>query len=109
MGREPADDTTARFVDLAANSLQQAMKVTLRVVQWNLIGPEHLTVAEGPRSSLRSTALRANSADAAIVDCFGTPVTETERGWLDEIRNTSPNSDPRLTARSRSALPTIFG
>jgi len=49
------------------------------------------------------------TAANAIVDCFGTPVTENERGWLDEIRDASLNSDPRLTARSRSTLRAIFG
>ena len=49
------------------------------------------------------------TAANAIVDCFGTPVTENERGWLDEIRDASLNSDPRLTARSRSTLRGIFG
>lgn len=49
------------------------------------------------------------TAANAIVDCFGTPVTENERGWLDEIRDASLNNDPRLTARSRSALRAIFG
>ena len=37
------------------------------------------------------------------------PVTENERGWLDEICDASLNSDPRLTARSRSTLRAIFG
>jgi len=37
------------------------------------------------------------------------PVTENERGWLDEICDASLNSDPRLTARSQSTLRAIFG
>lgn len=49
------------------------------------------------------------TAANAIVDCFGTPVSENERGWLDEIRDASQNSDPRLTARSRTTLRGIFG
>ena len=49
------------------------------------------------------------SAANAIVDLFGTPVTENERGWLDEICDAFLNTDPRLTARSRSALRGIFG
>ncbi len=49
------------------------------------------------------------TAARAITDIFGTPVSENERGWLAEIREASDNSDPRLTARSRTSLRGIFG
>lgn len=49
------------------------------------------------------------TAANAIIEVFGTPVSENERGWLDEIRDASGNSDPRMTARSRVALRGIFG
>ncbi len=49
------------------------------------------------------------TAAKALEDIFGTPVTENERGWLDELRIASDNADPRLTARSRAALRGIFG
>lgn len=49
------------------------------------------------------------TAAKAITEIFGTPVTENERGWLTELREASDNSDPRLTARSRTALRAIFG
>lgn len=49
------------------------------------------------------------TAAKAITEIFGTPATENERGWLEEIREASDNSDPRLTARSRTALRAIFG
>lgn len=49
------------------------------------------------------------TAARAIVEIFGTPVTENERGWLAEIRDASDNGDPRLTGRSRTALRGIFG
>ena len=45
----------------------------------------------------------------AIIEIMGTPVTENERGWLQEIRDCSKNSDPRLTSRSRTALRAVFG
>ncbi|WP_439562170.1 helix-turn-helix domain-containing protein [Roseinatronobacter sp.] len=45
----------------------------------------------------------------AIIDIFGTPATENEIGWLNEIRDASDNTDPRLTARSRAVLRGIFG
>ncbi len=49
------------------------------------------------------------TAANTIVDCFGTPVTENKRGWLNKIRDASLNSEPRLTTRSRSKLRGIFG
>lgn len=49
------------------------------------------------------------TAAKAITEIFGTPATENERGWLEEVRDVSDNGDPRLTARSRTALRAIFG
>jgi DNA-binding Xre family transcriptional regulator len=49
------------------------------------------------------------TAAKAITDIFGSPVTENEAAWLEEIRDASGNSDPRLTARTRVALRGIFG
>lgn len=50
-----------------------------------------------------------STAAKAITEIFGTPATENERGWLAELRDASDNTDPRLTARSRTALRGIFG
>ncbi|WP_374369905.1 helix-turn-helix domain-containing protein [Tabrizicola sp.] len=49
------------------------------------------------------------TAAKAITDIFGTPATENERGWLNELRDASDNTDPRITARSRAALRGTFG
>ena len=49
------------------------------------------------------------TAAKAINEIFGTPATENERGWLNELRAASDNTDPRLTARSRAALRGVFG
>ena len=49
------------------------------------------------------------TAAKAICEIFGTPATENERGWLNELRDASDNTDPRLTARSRAALRGVFG
>lgn len=49
------------------------------------------------------------TAAKAIVEIFGTPTTENERGWLTELRDASDNTDPRITARSRAAFRGIFG
>lgn len=53
-------------------------------------------------------AVGATSAKA-ITEIFGTPATDNELGWLTEIRDASGNTDPRLTARSRTMLRGIFG
>jgi transcriptional regulator with XRE-family HTH domain len=45
----------------------------------------------------------------AIVEIFGTPATANELGWLQEIRDASDHSDPRITSRSRAAILAIFG
>ena len=50
-----------------------------------------------------------STAASAIVEIFGSPVTANERGWIEEIRIASEESDPRVTARSRTALRGIFG
>lgn len=49
------------------------------------------------------------TASVAVLEVFGTPTTLNERAWLEEIRDASGNSDPKLTTRSRSALRSIFG
>lgn len=49
------------------------------------------------------------TAAKAIAEIFGTPVTANELGWLQEIRKASGNSDPRMSARSRAAVHSMFG
>jgi hypothetical protein len=49
------------------------------------------------------------TAEAAVTEIFGTPVTANERGWIEAIRAASDNSDPRFTSRSQAAINTIFG
>ncbi|MEI4262851.1 XRE family transcriptional regulator [Roseovarius sp. D0-M9] len=50
-----------------------------------------------------------DTAAAAIIETFGTPTTANELGWLQEIRDASDHSDPRMTARSRNTIRGIFG
>ena len=50
-----------------------------------------------------------DTATNAIIEIMGTPITANERAWIDEIRSASEESDPRITARSRTALRKIFG
>ena len=50
-----------------------------------------------------------DTAAAAIIEIFGTPITANELGWLHELRDASGDSDPRITARSRAAVRAVFG
>jgi len=49
------------------------------------------------------------TAAAAVIEIFGTPVTANERAWIEAIRTASDSSDPRLTSRSQAAINVIFG
>jgi len=49
------------------------------------------------------------TAARALIECWGSPITKNELGWIEEIRDASDHSDPRMTARGRSALRAIFG
>lgn len=49
------------------------------------------------------------TASVAVLEVFGTATTANERAWLEEIRDASRQTDPKLTARSRTALRAIFG
>ena len=52
----------------------------------------------------------AGSTTAVAIEAiFGTIVTSNEVAWLKEIRDTSGHTDPSLTARSRTALRSVFG
>jgi len=50
-----------------------------------------------------------DTAAHALVEIMGTPVTRNELGWLNEIREASDHSDPRMTARGRVAIRSVFG
>lgn len=49
------------------------------------------------------------TASVAVLEVFGTATTVNERAWLEEIRDASGQTDPKMTARSRMALRAIFG
>jgi hypothetical protein len=49
------------------------------------------------------------TAAKAVDEIWGSPLTRNEREWIAEIRDASGDTDPRLTARSRSKLREIFG
>lgn len=49
------------------------------------------------------------AAAAAVVSVFGTPVTQNELHWLNEIRDASDHKDPHMTAKGRAAIRGYFG
>lgn len=51
----------------------------------------------------------AATAAKAVDEIWGSPLTRNEREWITELRNASGDTDPRLTARSRTAFRAIFG
>ena len=49
------------------------------------------------------------TAAKSVHEIFGTPLTKNEIEWIEELREASGDTDPRLTARSRAAFRAIFG
>ncbi len=49
------------------------------------------------------------TAAVALLEVFGPMTTVNEKAWLEEIRDASGQTDPKLTARSRTVLRAIFG
>ncbi len=50
-----------------------------------------------------------STAAAAIYEIIGQPITKNEMAWINEIREASGDSDPRLTSRAVAAIRGIFG
>lgn len=66
------------------------------------VDPKHLFILALEQSGLETTR-------EAIGDIFGAVVTDNEAAWLEEIRDASDGSDPRLNRRARTILRGIFG
>lgn len=64
-----------------------------------------------PKYLLRlALSQQGNETMVRIYDeVIGTVVSRNEKGWLDELREASGNSDPAVTSRARSAVRAIFG
>lgn len=48
------------------------------------------------------------TAAQALLEIFGTPVSENEKLWLQALREASQDSDPRPTGRTRAAFMALF-
>lgn len=64
-----------------------------------------------PKYLLRlALSQQGNETMVRIYDeVIGTVVSRNEKGWLDELREASGNSDPAVTSRARTAIRAIFG
>lgn len=130
--KKPFDDTRlAKYVERRILELKPRKSQAEIAAQAGFVNPNVITMIKQGRTKAaldRVPALaRALEADpaflmrlaleqaigrtaaAAVVEIFGTPVTANERGWIEEIRTASDNSDPRLTSRSRTAIRAVFG
>ncbi|MEQ8895943.1 MAG: helix-turn-helix domain-containing protein [Roseovarius sp.] len=132
MPKKPyADTRLAKYIDrrvmeLRPNKSQNEIAVETGFVSVNMItmlknGSSKLALDRVPSLAralecdpaylLRLTLeqVAGDTAAKSIVEILGTPVTDNELGWLNEIREASGHSDPRMTARSRAAIRAIFG
>jgi transcriptional regulator with XRE-family HTH domain len=50
-----------------------------------------------------------STAAAAIYEIIGQPITKNEMAWINEIRDASGDTDPRLTSRAGAAIRSVFG
>ena len=50
-----------------------------------------------------------STAATAIFEIIGQPVTKNEMAWINEVREASGDTDPRLTSRASAAIRGVFG
>ena len=50
-----------------------------------------------------------STAAAAIYEIIGQPITKNEMAWINEIREASGDTDPRMTSRAAAAIRGVFG
>ena len=126
-----ADTRLARFVEKQVLALRSSKSQTEVASEAGFVNPNMISMVKSGSTRLpidRVPALaRALDVDPRRLlllaleqwvgatagrtfdEIFGTIVTANEVVWLKEIRDASDNSDPPLTARSRSTLRSIFG
>jgi hypothetical protein len=66
------------------------------------VDPSHLF-------NLALEQMGGGTTEGAVRRIFRLVVSENESEWLNEIREASGHSDPRMTSRARSAIRAIFG
>ncbi len=64
--------------------------------------PKHLFVLALEQTGFETTR-------AAVGNIFGVVVSDNETEWVEELRDASDGTDPRLNRRARAALRGIFG
>ncbi len=132
MGTKPhADTRLAKFVaqritELAGRKTQAEIAAEAGFVNSNMLSmikggasklpldrvPQLARALESDPAFLLRLAMDqalGTTAAKAVGEIWGSPLTRNEREWIAEIRDASGDTDPRLTARSRSKLREIFG
>ena len=66
------------------------------------VDPKHLFVLALEQTGFETTR-------AAVGDIFAAIVTTNEADWIEELRDASDGTDPRLNRRARTALRALFG
>lgn len=66
------------------------------------VDPKHLFVLALEQTGFETTR-------AAVGNIFGVVVTDNETEWVEELRDASGGTDPRLNRRARATLRGIFG
>lgn len=132
MTKRPHSETTlAKFLTLQILSMKGKKSQIVIATEAGFVNPNMISMIKIGTSKLAldrvpslATALECDpaylmrlaldqavgaTASSALIQILGTPVTENERGWLEELRDVSKNSDPRMTGRGRTALRSVFG
>ena len=132
MAKKPYEDTrlakfiSQRVMELRAKKSQIEIAVEAGFVSQNMVamlksGSSKLPLDRVPSLAcalecdpaylLRLTLEQVvgDTAAHALVEIMGTPVSNNELGWLNEIREASDHTDPRMTARGRAAIRSVFG
>lgn len=132
MSKKPYEDTRlAKFVERRVLELKHHKPQLQIATEAGYVNPNMITMLKQGRSKLAldrvpslAKALacdcaylmrlaleqqEGDTAAAALIEVFGTPVSANELGWIEAIRELSGDTDPRLTTRSRAALRALFG
>ena len=132
MAKKPYQDTAlAKFVDTRLLELKHKKTQVEIAEEAGFVNPNMITMIKQGATKLpidRVPALakalevdparllrlaleqsEGSTAAAAIYEIIGQPVTRNEMAWINEIRDASGDTDPRLTSRAGIAIRGVFG
>lgn len=110
MTRKPHEDSRmAKYLERRILELKPKKTQTEIAAQAGFVNPNMITMIKQGRSKAALEQSIGRTSSAAVIEVFGDPVTENELTWLNEIREASDHNDPRVTARGRAAIRSLFG